>query len=139
MCSTKAINVTSDRQGPRAVLSFSRDLEFATLMALSSGFGRETSGLTITSHGWTHRITLRVTRLAGRIKLERSPTPAPRAGLPARVSTVRVLLQPGRGPHAAQLRCGSCNSFIKWVSKVDVDLLLEQAVDEAPRRAGEAK
>jgi DNA topoisomerase VI subunit B len=42
------------------------------LMALPLGFGREEAGLTITSQGVEHAITLRVNRLHGRIDLERT-------------------------------------------------------------------
>ena len=47
------------------------------LMALPFGFGLEEAGLTITSQGVEHTITLRVNRLHGRIDLERTTSEVP--------------------------------------------------------------
>ena len=46
-------------------------------MALPFGFGLEEAGLTITSQGVEHTITLRVNRLEQRIDLERTTSEVP--------------------------------------------------------------
>ena len=52
------------------------------LMALPFGFGREEAGLTITSRGMEHAITLRVNRLEQRIDLERTTREVPTSPAP---------------------------------------------------------
>jgi DNA topoisomerase VI subunit B len=63
---------TSIREAFAACDPGSQGNALPVIMALAFGFGREEAGLTITSRGVEHAITLRVNRLKGCIDLERA-------------------------------------------------------------------
>jgi hypothetical protein len=35
--------------------------------------------------------------------------------------TRTATIEPGRGPHAASLRCAACGGFVSWMSRADLD------------------
>jgi hypothetical protein len=51
----------------------------------------------------------------------------------------RGTLAPAPGPHAGQITCGGCGSFVKWVGRDDLARLLSDAVGRALARAGGAR
>jgi len=45
------------------------------------------------------------------------PTNCPKCG------SQSLAINPGSGPHAARLDCKGCKRFIKWLSKIDAQVL----------------
>lgn len=38
----------------------------------------------------------------------------------------QVVIAPGSGPHAYQLRCTECDAHIQWLSQVQAEYLVEE-------------